>query len=146
MNKPKLYLTTSSFDLNYVQDWIARIRAAGFETFDWTANPNWENPTHENLKLAIDCDLNAVCNCEIFWWQLNGKSEGAAFEAGYAMGILKAMDQIALKKWPLLVVSGHRINDPRSLFAMHENFQIRCLDHEVAWFRIRQYLAEQASE
>lgn len=129
----KVYVAGGSSERLEVREWIARLRTAGIEvTYDWTDDPGFGRGCGElvstygevfgcghmrgpgpvlcsrcmsPLRIA-ETDRAAVDAADIVWWIVpRERSEGAAGEAGYALGRGKR-----------LLVSGSRTNCPFRVF------------------------------
>ncbi len=101
-----------------VRPLIDRLRAAGWMiTHDWTHDPGYDDPS---VPADTKADLAAAAHAVFLWWVMptDQKSEGAAFEAGYA-----------LAHGSYIVASGPRVQS--NVFATH-HADVTFNDHEEA--------------
>lgn len=127
----KLYIAKSSADRTEAKGWIDKARAAGFDVYDWTQDPGWEDPTEAKRALGADADLKAVLDADIVWWQLDdSKSEGAALEFGAALAQKLLEGNVSKKQ---IVASGWRAVRDQAFFTLHPSVNWRSTEHYGAW-------------
>ena len=86
----RIYIAGGSTErLTVVRPMIERVKAAGHTiTHDWTQDPGYDldRPlTKEERRDTTERDVNGVDKADVFWLMVPAqKSEGAAFELGYA--------------------------------------------------------------
>lgn len=83
----RIFLAGSGKDRHLISILIASLRSMGYAVYDWTADPGWENPDKADPADIALRDLEKLKISSGLIWLVHGTSEGASFEAGYAMAL-----------------------------------------------------------
>lgn len=132
----KIYIAGASAEIELVESFIGRVRAAGHEiTFDWTVKvreAGSASPDDPSVRRsAADSDRRGVADSELTWiMQPENQSTGAWVELGIALGLKLARPRTDVLVAPMLLVSGA---STRCIFSDLADFRFQTHDEALAF-------------